>query len=104
MVSETVLDKAVGGETVSSTAATLTPTEEALRNIWREVFDNPAITADDDFYELDGYSLLAARIALRVRESFGVELPLDEIYRTPTVREVASYIDHHIDRHMPETI
>jgi len=66
-----------------------TPTEESLCNIWSVVLDvaQPGVT--DDFFELGGHSLLATRVIARIREQFGVELPLRVLFETPTIRQIA---------------
>ncbi|MFR9788499.1 non-ribosomal peptide synthetase [Streptomyces sp. MB22_4] len=53
-----------------------TPAEEKVLGIWREVLDDPSIGIRDDFFELGGHSLLAAQVADRIRQAYGVTLPL----------------------------
>ena len=47
----------------------------------------------DNFFALGGDSLLAAQVASRVRESFALELPLEKIFREPTVAYLALVIE-----------
>nr|WP_232534276.1 phosphopantetheine-binding protein [Plantactinospora sp. KBS50] len=46
----------------------------------------------DSFFELNGFSLLATQMTARVRDTFGVELPLREVFGSPTVEGVARLI------------
>jgi amino acid adenylation domain-containing protein len=73
-----------------------TPTEEALVGIWREVLTVPRIGVDDNFFELGGHSLLATRVAARVREAFGVDLPLQTLFGAPTVATLAERVESRV--------
>jgi amino acid adenylation domain-containing protein len=71
-----------------------TPTEEVLSQIWAEVLKLDEVGVEEDFFELGGHSLLATQVVTRVRESFGVELPLRVLFEgTVTVRGVAERIE-----------
>ncbi|MDJ0836038.1 MAG: non-ribosomal peptide synthase/polyketide synthase [Acidobacteriota bacterium] len=66
--------------------------EATLRDIWAQVLNLPRIGVDDNFFELGGHSLSATRVISRVRETFGVELPLRLIFETPTVAALAAHL------------
>ncbi|MEA2558558.1 MAG: hypothetical protein QOH06_62 [Acidobacteriota bacterium] len=57
-----------------------TPFEELLAGIWSEVLQVERVLPEDDFFELGGHSLLATRVAARVRQVFGVEMPLQALF------------------------
>jgi amino acid adenylation domain-containing protein len=68
------------------------PQEAVLVNIWREVFQLEAVSVADNFLELGGHSLLATQIISRIREAFELELPLDTIFKSPTIRELSQIV------------
>jgi acyl carrier protein len=70
-----------------------TSTEQALAAIWSEVLDVERPGVHDSFFALGGHSLLAIQIVSRIRDTFGVELPLRQIFETPTISELATTID-----------
>ncbi|MER5736805.1 amino acid adenylation domain-containing protein [Streptomyces sp. NPDC002262] len=66
--------------------------EERLLALWREVFDDPQVGPDDDFFELGGYSMLAVEVVTRVQDEFGVEVSFADFFEKPTVAELARRI------------
>ncbi len=63
-----------------------------LAAIWVQLLGVEAVTAEDDFFELGGTSLLAVQLIARVREVYGVRLPTRSIFDTPTVRGMAAKV------------
>ncbi|MEU3574454.1 phosphopantetheine-binding protein, partial [Kitasatospora sp. NPDC036755] len=60
-------------------------TERVLAALWAELLEVDRVGAEDDFFALGGHSLLATRLASAVLETFGVELPLRELFEAPTL-------------------
>jgi amino acid adenylation domain-containing protein len=94
------VDKArlAGLETVLADTGQVAPageTEIALAQIWARLLnvDIAAIGADTSLFDLGGHSLLLVRLALDIRDRFGVELPLRELFDAADLRELALRID-----------
>jgi amino acid adenylation domain-containing protein/non-ribosomal peptide synthase protein (TIGR01720 family) len=69
-----------------------TPTEDFLAQIWSEVLRVDQVGVHDNFFELGGHSLLAVRVVSRVRSLFDVELPLRDLFESPTIDGLAKRI------------
>ena len=69
-----------------------TPAERLLAGIWQDVLGYARVGAEDDFFELGGHSLLAMRLVSRVRDVFGVELPLRRLFDEPVLHDMARAI------------
>jgi amino acid adenylation domain-containing protein len=70
-----------------------TDTERALSHIFAEALGLDRVDLHENFFHIGGHSLLAARVAVRVRETFGVALELRVFFETPTVASLARQIE-----------
>jgi amino acid adenylation domain-containing protein len=66
-----------------------TEVEQMLAAMWREVLDVDRVGIHDSFFELGGHSITAHRLLVRVREEFGVDVPVHELFARPTVAGLA---------------
>ncbi|MBA3824862.1 MAG: amino acid adenylation domain-containing protein, partial [Ktedonobacterales bacterium] len=66
--------------------------EEQVAGVWAGVLQNGPIARDDDFFKLGGHSLQATQIVSRLRDEFGVEVPVRVMYNAPTVAALSTYI------------
>jgi len=48
---------------------------------------------EENFFSLGGHSLMGAQLVARLRDIFGIEMPLRVIFEAPSVAELSSEID-----------
>ncbi len=73
-------------------AAPRNAVEKTLAGLWADVLGVERVGIHDDFFKLGGHSLLVAQLVSRIRTAFEMELPLRQLFRTPTVAEFASEV------------
>ncbi|GAA0613078.1 non-ribosomal peptide synthase/polyketide synthase [Streptomyces crystallinus] len=66
-----------------------TPQEEALLAVWADALGADGIGVTDDFLDLGGDSILAARVLARIREELGVRLSVRDVFTARTVEALA---------------
>ncbi|WP_433273632.1 amino acid adenylation domain-containing protein [Actinosynnema sp. CS-041913] len=69
-------------------------TQQRLARLWGLLLGAEDVWAEDDFFAVGGNSLLAVRLAFRVREEFGVEVPVADLHRARTLTACATVIDN----------
>jgi len=70
-----------------------TPYEDLLAGIWADLLGLGRVGLEDDFFALGGHSLLAVKLATRIRQRFGRELALAELFRSRTLRTLAAALE-----------
>ena len=66
--------------------------EQTLVHIWEQVLDVRPIGIHDNFFDLGGHSLAATRVISWVISQFQLEIPLQSLFQSPTVAEMAVII------------
>ena len=70
-----------------------TATEIRLAELWVELLHVERVGQADTFFDLGGHSLLATQLISRVRDAFGVELPLRALFEAPSLTGFAEALD-----------
>jgi L-aminoadipate-semialdehyde dehydrogenase len=88
-------DTALAAGFGESAASHLTATEAMLRKIWGSILSVPcaSIIPSDSFFDLGGHSILATRLIFEIRQEIGLNVPLDLVYRHPTLKGMANGIE-----------
>lgn len=68
--------------------------QEALVAMWKDILEIPVVSIDDSFFELGGHSLNASILASKIFSSFKVNIPLEEIFKSPTIRAISKFISN----------
>jgi len=74
-------------------AAPETESERVIAEMWQELLGIERLGVHDDFFGLGGHSLLATQIVSRVRDNFGLELPLKSVFEAPTISRYAALVE-----------
>jgi amino acid adenylation domain-containing protein len=70
-----------------------TNTEKVLVGIWQELLDRENISVKDNFFEIGGHSLKAARLASQLYKAFEVKLVLKELFTYAILEDQAKLVD-----------
>jgi acyl carrier protein len=57
-----------------------------------ELLGAARVAPDANFFEIGGHSLLAIRLIGEIRDRYGVEIPLDELFTDPTPKGIGGFI------------
>jgi len=71
----------------------LTEKEERLIDIWKDVMGVDLLGKFDNFFDMGGNSLKATKVASRIEDEFGIEIPVKAIFEHQNVESLAHVID-----------
>jgi amino acid adenylation domain-containing protein len=63
--------------------------EEKLAQLWCQLLMREQVGVHDNFFALGGHSLTVVQLATRIRDGFGVDVPIQRIFEAPTLAELA---------------
>jgi len=85
----------VGTRPVAAAGAESTPRtdmEHTLAEIWQELFDNPRVSLEANFFDLGGHSLLLVQAHRKLQQALGRSFPIVTLLQYPTVRALAAQL------------
>jgi amino acid adenylation domain-containing protein len=68
------------------------PIEEQLARIWEKILSVESVGVHDNFFDVGGHSLAATRIVSEVIKQFGVQVPLQFLFESPTIAAMAAVV------------
>ncbi|WP_203841520.1 non-ribosomal peptide synthetase [Winogradskya humida] len=71
----------------------VTATERQLAQLWSDLLEVPVTGRNASFWELGGHSLRFFTLATRIRDHFGVQLKLRDMFQHPRLGDLADLID-----------
>jgi amino acid adenylation domain-containing protein/non-ribosomal peptide synthase protein (TIGR01720 family) len=74
---------------VGAEATPRTDMERTVAGIWQELFDDPRVSLDANFFDLGGHSLLLVQAHRKLQQALGRSLPIVTLLQHPTVRALA---------------
>ncbi len=66
--------------------------ERQITGLVASLMSRPSIGADENFFMIGGHSMFGVQLVARIRETFGVRLPLRDLFTAPTVRELSNEV------------
>ncbi len=80
------------GEVDKNFAAPRDELEKMIAGLWREQMGLDRVGIHDDFFFLNGSSLVATQIIARLQHEYEVEIPISLFYEEPTIAHLAEII------------
>ncbi|WP_052022625.1 non-ribosomal peptide synthase/polyketide synthase [Ralstonia solanacearum] len=67
-------------------------TETELARLWGELLKHERVGRTDHFFELGGHSLLAVRTVTAMRQAFGVDIAVRDLFAHPVLKDLAGHL------------
>ncbi len=86
---------ASGVRSIATAGAEATPRtdmERTVAGIWQELFDNPGVSLEANFFDLGGHSLLLVQAHRKLQQALGRGLPIVTLLQYPTARALAGQL------------
>lgn len=84
--------------------SSVTDTERRMAELWKNFFNLSQIDVTANFFDLGGYSLRGVKLLALIRQEFGMQVPLERLFLSPTVRSLSAYLDGMHAKQYPEGI
>jgi thioesterase domain-containing protein/non-ribosomal peptide synthetase component F len=78
--------------------------EIKLAEMWQRLFELPRIGVRDDFFDLGGHSILAARLISMIENEFGIRLDLSKLLVARTIEQIGRIVMESDETHRSSLI
>ncbi|MFJ8114266.1 amino acid adenylation domain-containing protein, partial [Streptomyces sp. NPDC096132] len=86
-------DVSAGAGADAGAGAAASATEAAVLEVWEPILKVGTLSSSANFFEFGGHSLQATQAVARLRDRFGLDLPVRILFEQPTARDLAARID-----------
>lgn len=81
--------------------AAVTDRESQMAELFEEILGLSRVSVERDFFALGGDSARVLALRRRIQQTFGVELPLNVLFESSSVRQLVKMLDSQIDPNLP---
>jgi len=67
-------------------------TEMALAEIWSDVLGVDRVGIHNNFFDIGGTSVLSAKLIIKIRKRFNIDISIIRVYHYPTIELMANFI------------
>ncbi|HWG91861.1 MAG TPA: amino acid adenylation domain-containing protein, partial [Candidatus Thermoplasmatota archaeon] len=85
--------EAITSAPVAPVVAPRTPMEALAASAWADVLGRSRVGVHEDVFTLGAHSLLVTRVASRLREALGIDVPLATVFGAATVERLAHQLE-----------
>lgn len=86
-------DPVLKNEAIQQKTEPSTETEIILYDIWKQLLGSSEPDIYADFFAMGGNSIKAVSVISQLRKKTGIDIGLGELFRFPTIRSLAAFID-----------
>ena len=72
--------------------------EQKIARMWQEYMGVEKVSIHDDFFYLNGNSLIATQLMARLKQEYQVEIPATRFYENPTIAHLAEIINELLEK------
>jgi amino acid adenylation domain-containing protein/non-ribosomal peptide synthase protein (TIGR01720 family) len=70
-----------------------TEVQRVIAAIWSDLLQAGAIGRDESFFDLGGHSIVAIQLLARIRDMFGADVALRDLFAHPVLEDLAAHIE-----------